>query len=41
MGWAVDEHNRGLIPAEMEAKVERAREDIIARRIVVSDYMAR
>ena len=41
VGWAVDEHNRGLIPAEMEAAVERAREDIIARRIVVSDYMAR
>ena len=41
MGWVVDEHNRGLIPAKMEAAVERARKDIIAGRIVVSDHMAR
>ena len=41
VGWAVDEHNRSLVPADMEAAIERARRDIIAGRIEVSDYMAR
>ena len=40
VGWALDEHNRGLISAEIEAAVEQAREDIIAGNIAVSDYMA-
>ena len=40
VGWALDEHNRSLISAEIEAAVERAREDIIAGNITVTDYMA-
>ena len=40
VGWALDEHNRSLIPAEVEAAIEQAREDIIAGRIAVTDYMA-
>ena len=41
VGWALDEHNRSLVSADMEAAVEQARKDIIAGRIEVSDYMAR
>ena len=41
MGWALDEHNRNLIPPEMEAALENARKAIIAGRIKVTDYMAR
>ena len=40
VGWALDEHNRSLIPAEVEAAIEQAREDIIAGKIAVTDYMA-
>ena len=40
VGWAVDEHNRSLISAEMEAAIEQARMDIIAGNIAVTDYMA-
>ena len=40
VGWALDEHNRSLIPAEVEAAIEQAREDIIAGNIAVTDYMA-
>ena len=40
VGWALDEHNRSLVPAEMEAAVEQARQDIIAGQIAVTDYMA-
>ena len=40
VGWAVDEHNRSLISAEMEAAIEQARTDIIAGNIAVTDYMA-
>ncbi len=40
VGWVVDEHNRSLVPAEMEAAVEQARQDIIAGTIAVTDYMA-
>lgn len=40
VGWALDEYNRSLVSAEMEAAIERARQDIIAGRIVVTDYMA-
>ena len=40
VGWALDEHNRSLIPAAVEAAIEQAREDIIAGRIAVTDYMA-
>ena len=40
VGWALDEYNRRLVPAGMEAAIEQARQDIIAGRIVVTDYMA-
>ena len=40
VGWALDEYNRRLVPARMEAAIEQARQDIIAGRIVVTDYMA-
>ena len=40
VGWALDEHNRSLISAEIEAAVEQARQDIIAGNIAVTDYMA-
>ena len=40
VGWAVDEHNRSLVSAEMEAAIEQARMDIIAGNIAVTDYMA-
>ena len=39
VGWALDEHNRSLISAEVEAAIEQAREDIIAGEIAVTDYM--
>ena len=39
VGWALDEHNRSLISAEIEAAVEQARKDIIAGKIAVTDYM--
>ena len=41
VGWALDEHNRSLISAEMEAAIDQARKDIIAGKIVVTDYMAK
>ena len=40
VGWALDEHNRSLISAEVEAAIEQARQDIIAGNIAVTDYMA-
>ena len=40
VGWALDEHNRSLVSAEMEAAIEQARTDIIAGNIAVTDYMA-
>ena len=38
VGWAVDEHNRDLITADMEARIEQARKDIIAGEITVKGY---
>lgn len=38
--WALDEHNKDLITAEMKAQVEKAKADIIAGKIKVHDYMA-
>ncbi|MGO1118147.1 BMP family lipoprotein [Rhodovibrionaceae bacterium A322] len=38
--WALDEHNKPLITAEMEAAVEQAKADIISGKIVVHDYMS-
>ncbi len=40
VGFALDQHNRSLITADMEAKIEAARKDIIAGKIKVTDYMA-
>ena len=37
---ALDEHNARLVTAEMKAKVDAARADIIAGKIKVADYMA-
>lgn len=36
--WALDEHNRSLITAEMETKVKQVKADIIAGKIMVHDY---
>ncbi|MBV9523345.1 MAG: BMP family ABC transporter substrate-binding protein [Alphaproteobacteria bacterium] len=41
IGYVVDEDNAKLITPEMREKVERARADIIAGRITVTDYMAK
>ena len=38
VGWALDEHNKGLISAAMKSKVEMARADIISGKIKVHDY---
>ncbi len=36
--WALDQYNRKLIPAAMEAKINAARKDIISGKIKVVDY---
>jgi basic membrane protein A len=41
VGYALDQHNRHLITAEIERRLEQARADIVAGRIKVTDYMAR
>jgi len=38
VGYALDDHNRKLITPEMEAKVNQAKADIIAGKIVVQGY---
>ena len=38
VGWALDAHNRPLVDAAMEARIERARADIVAGRLVVEGY---
>lgn len=38
VGYALDQHNRAVLTPEMEAKLEAARADIIAGRLVVKDY---
>ena len=38
--WALDEHNRDLVTADMEARVNDLRAKIIAGDIVVHDYMS-
>jgi basic membrane protein A len=40
VGWALDEHNRSLITADMERRVNEARDQIIAGRITVTDVTA-
>lgn len=38
--WALDQYNEKLVPPEMKAKVEAAKADIVAGKIVVHDYMS-
>jgi basic membrane protein A len=38
--YAIDQHNEKLVPADMKAKVDAAKADIIAGKIKVADYMA-
>ncbi len=38
VGYAIDQHNRALISAEVEKRVEKARNDIIAGTLKVTDY---
>lgn len=40
VGYSLDEHNKALISADMQAKVDAAKADIIAGKIAVHDYMA-
>lgn len=38
VGYAVDEHNKGLLTAEMIEKLEAAKADIISGKIKVTEY---
>ncbi len=40
VGYAMDENNKNLVTADMQAKVEAAKADIIAGKIAVHDYTA-
>jgi basic membrane protein A len=40
VGWALDDNNKALISADMKAKVDQARQDIISGKIKVVDYTA-
>jgi basic membrane protein A len=40
VGYALDDYNRNLIPQSVLDEVERAKQDIIAGRIKVTDAMA-
>jgi basic membrane protein A len=40
VGWALDDNNKPLITADMQAKVEAAQKDIVSGTIKVHDYMA-
>jgi len=40
VGWALDEHNKGLITDEMKKAVKQAKDDIISGKIKVHDYMS-
>ncbi|MDX2031427.1 MAG: BMP family ABC transporter substrate-binding protein [Blastocatellia bacterium] len=41
VGYAIDEHNKHLIPQSVIEKVEQAKKDIIAGKIKVTDAMAK
>jgi basic membrane protein A len=41
VGYALDQHNRGLITAEMQRRLQQARADIVAGKIKVTDYMGK
>jgi basic membrane protein A len=38
--WTLDQYNEKLVTSEMKAKVEQAKADIVAGKIVVHDYMS-
>ncbi len=40
VGWALDEHNAGLVDTAMRERIESLRKAIIAGEIAVHDYMA-
>jgi basic membrane protein A len=40
VGYALDEYNRGLIPPEVLERAEAIKRDIVAGKIVVTDYTA-
>jgi basic membrane protein A len=40
VGYALDEHNEDLIPADVLQEIERIKQDIIGGRIQVTDYTA-
>jgi len=40
VGWALDDNNKPLITAEMQAKVDAAKKDIVGGTIKVHDYTA-
>jgi len=40
IGYALDDYNRNLIPQPVIDEIERAKQDIIAGRIRVTDAMA-
>ena len=40
VGWALDEHNRSLVGAQMKGRIDQIRDRIIAGEIEVHDYMA-
>ncbi|MGH7126141.1 MAG: BMP family lipoprotein [Stellaceae bacterium] len=40
VGWALDDNNKALITADMKAKVDQAKQDIISGKIKVVDYTA-
>nr|WP_181701780.1 BMP family ABC transporter substrate-binding protein [Chthonobacter albigriseus] len=40
VGWALDDNNKSLITADMQAAVEKAKADIIAGTVKVHDYMS-
>jgi len=39
VGWALDDNNKPLVTADMQAKVEAAKKDIVGGTIKVHDYM--
>ena len=38
VGWALDDNNRSLITADMQAKVDSARDEIVAGKLTVKPY---
>lgn len=41
VGYAMDRHNKGIMSADVVAKIEKARADIIAGTLKVTNYMAK